>query len=152
VVARFGAKARDIPFWVDRRYYFAPDARRERQRPRILYFARPHMPRRCYELGLEALAVLAKQTPEIEICLFGADHVPGRLDFPYTALGILSPKELGELYRGYDVGLAFSTTNPSLVTFEMMACGLPVVDLDVFDARDRHGGYPAVLAEPSPEQ
>jgi glycosyltransferase involved in cell wall biosynthesis len=101
---------------------------------------------------LQALSVIAKRTPEVEICLFGADHIPGHLAFPHTALGILSPTELGDLYRGCDIGLAFSTTNPSLVTFEMMACGLPLVDLDVFDARARHGGYPAVLAEPSPEK
>ena len=28
------------------------------------------------------------------------------------------------------MGLVFSTTNPSLVPFEMMACGLPTVGLD----------------------
>src|SRR5262249_1054447 len=62
IVERFGAEARHIPFWVDRRHYFAPDARRERGHPRILYLARPDMPRRCYDLGLEALSLLAKQT------------------------------------------------------------------------------------------
>jgi len=150
MVERHGARARAIPFWVDPRFYHPAGARRG-PRPRVVYFARPQMARRCYELGLEALAVLARRRPDVEICLFGAASFSGRLEFPHTALGILGPAELGELYRSADVGMAFSTTNPSLVTFEMMACGLPLVDLDVFDSRERHGGYPALLVEPSPE-
>jgi glycosyltransferase involved in cell wall biosynthesis len=147
-----GVLARNISFWVNRRYYYpAAERRPRRERPRILYFARPHMPRRCYELGLAALSIVARKMPDVEICLFGASEFPGHLDFPHTSLGVLSPPELGDLYRGGDLGLAFSTTNPSLVTFEMMACGLPLVDLDVFDSRERHGGYPALLTDPLPE-
>lgn len=148
-----GVQARNIDFWVNRRYYYAAAAerRRLRNRPRVLYFARPHMPRRCYELGLAALSIVSRNMTDIEICLFGASEFPGHLDFPYTPLGVLTPPQLAELYRGGDLGLAFSTTNPSLVTFEMMACGLPLVDLDVFDSRERHGGYPALLTDPLPE-
>lgn len=152
MVERHGARARHISFWVDRRFYFtSAGVSPARSRRRVIYFARPQMPRRCYDLGLEALAILARRMPDVEICLFGAPSFPGRIAFPYTSLGILSPAELGELYRNSDIGLAFSTTNPSLVTFEMMASGLPIVDLDVLDSRARHGGYPAVLVEPSPE-
>ncbi|MCC7035352.1 MAG: glycosyltransferase [Acidobacteria bacterium] len=150
MVERHGARARAIPFWVDRRAYHPAPAPHP-PRPRVVYFARPLMPRRCYELGLEALSLLARRRPDVEICLFGAASFPGHTEFPHTALGLLTPAELGDLYRSADVGMAFSTTNPSLVTFEMMACGLPLVDLDVFDSRARHGGYPALLVEPSAE-
>lgn len=148
---QFGAMARDISFWVDRRFYFPPPSPPRAPRPRVAFFARPQMPRRCYELGVASLRVLSRRLPDVEIDLFGASHFPGLLDFPHGDLGILSPWQLGRLYRSADIGLAFSTTNPSLATFEMMACGLPVVDLDVMDSRQRHGGYPACLAEPSPD-
>lgn len=152
MVERHGAEARNISFWVDpSSYYHHAGARPERERPRVIYFARPQMSRRCYDLGLAGLARFAQLRPDVEICLFGAASFPGDIDFAYTSLGILAPDALGELYRTSDVGLAFSTTNPSLVTFEMMACGLPLVDLDVFDSRERHGGYPAELVEPCPD-
>ena len=38
-------------------------------------------------------------------------------------------KDLADLYRESTIGMVFSTTNPSLVPYEMMACGLPVIDL-----------------------
>ena len=38
-------------------------------------------------------------------------------------------RDLADLYRSSRAGIVFSTTNPSLVPYEMMACGLPVVDL-----------------------
>ena len=148
--ARFGAVAREIGFWVDRRHYFPPASRRAAAGgPEVAFFARPHMPRRCYETGVEALRALSRQRPDVTISLFGASGFPG-VDFPHRDLGILAPSQLGELYRRADVGLAFSTTNPSLATFEMMACGLPVVDLDVLDSPRRHGGHPAFLVDPSP--
>ena len=37
--------------------------------------------------------------------------------------------ELRRLYSLSTLGIAFSTTNPSLIPFEMLACGLPVVDV-----------------------
>jgi glycosyltransferase involved in cell wall biosynthesis/SAM-dependent methyltransferase len=151
MIEKHGARARDIPFWVDPRYYYAADGRSGATRPRVIGLGRPQMPRRCYDLGLAGLALLAEQRPDVEICLFGAASFPGDIRFPYTNLGILTPTELGDLYRSSDIGVAFSTTNPSLVTFEMMACGLPLVDLDVLDSRNRHGGFPAELVEPSPE-
>ena len=44
-------------------------------------------------------------------------------------------EELGVLYRQCDLGICFSGTNYSLVPQEMMACGLPVVELGVESAR-----------------
>ena len=59
--------------------------------------------------------------------------------------------DLGNLYRSADVGVCFSTTNPSLVPFEMMACGLPVVDLDVNGNEVSYGGRDnCMLAAASP--
>jgi glycosyltransferase involved in cell wall biosynthesis len=45
-------------------------------------------------------------------------------------VGVQPPRELARLYRRASVGLVFSLTTHSLVAHEMMASGLPVVELD----------------------
>src|SRR5947209_20126723 len=56
------------------------------------------------------------------------------------------------MYSNADLGIVFSTTNPSLVPYEMMACGLPVVDLGRPGNEVNYGdGFDlALLADPSP--
>lgn len=44
-------------------------------------------------------------------------------------LGMLTKQELLSLYREADFGMAFSYSNISLVTLEMMSSGLPVIEL-----------------------
>lgn len=110
-------------------YYFNNDSRKEN---RIIFFARPKMPRRCYRLGIEALNIVKNKHPEIEIILFGekSSHYQD-VPFKFTNIGLTKTiDDLGNLYRSATVGIAFSTTNPSLVPYEMMACGCPTVDLD----------------------
>lgn len=141
-------------FPLDRGTYFKqPDSSRPDRR-RVVFFARPDMPRRCYTLGVLALEILAKQRPDVEILFYGArsDKYTG-ISFEFTNLGMTETiQELGDLYRSADVGLCFSTTNPSLVPFEMMACGLPVVDLDVNGNEVNYGSRDnCVLVEPLPE-
>ena len=46
-------------------------------------------------------------------------------------LGVLPAEALASAYAQATVGLVLSLTNPSLVPTEMLACGLPVVDLAV---------------------
>ena len=41
----------------------------------------------------------------------------------------MNPEKLAHAYASAAVGLVLSLTNPSLVPAEMLACGLPVVDL-----------------------
>ena len=49
--------------------------------------------------------------------------------------------------------MVFSTTNPSLVPYEMMACGLPVIDLktdiSIYSYGDKENVV--VLSEPDPK-
>lgn len=47
--------------------------------------------------------------------------------------------DLADLYRNATLGIVFSTTNPSLVPYEMMACGCPVADLDANNALAKYG-------------
>jgi glycosyltransferase involved in cell wall biosynthesis len=141
-------------FPLERSIYYAEDgAKSPERRQRIVYFARPDMPRRCYPLGVAALEIVKYERPEVEIVFYGDksekfQHVP----FEFTNVGMTPDiADLGNLYRSADVGVCFSTTNPSLVPFEMMACGLPVVDLDVNGNEVSYGGRDnCMLAAASP--
>ncbi len=140
-------------FPLDRSIYFPP-TERPADRPRVAYFARPDMPRRCYPLGVAALEIVKRERPDVDIVFYG-DHSQKYVNVPFefTNLG-MTPRieDLGDLYRSSDVGVCFSTTNPSLVPFEMMACGCPVVDLDVNGNEVSYGSRDnCVLASASPE-
>jgi len=148
----FSATARSFPFPIDHELYFPGDSEIQQKKIQLAFFARNTMARRCYPLGVEALKVLKQKYPSVEIILFGSNEIDPA-DFPYqhTNFGVITPQQLADLYRESIVGLSFSTTNPSIVPFEMMACGLPVVDLD-FNQNDIHyGGLENVtLAQPNP--
>jgi glycosyltransferase involved in cell wall biosynthesis len=149
---RYGGDADFIPFWIEDRY--RPRDRKE-LRNRIAFFSRPQMPRRCFELGLDALQILYKRNPKVEITLFGSNEVNKfKLPFKHTSLGILARDDLAKLYSNIDCGLAFSTTNPSFVPYEMMAAKCPVVDLAVdplFDEMRYGSSENVALVEPEPE-
>lgn len=116
----------------------------------VVFYARAVTPRRAVPLGLIALAELARRRPGVEIALFGEDR-PLDVPFKHTNLGVLSAQELAALYRRATVGMVFSLTNPSLIGLEMMACGLPCVELasESMVASFGHEG-PLLLAAPEP--
>ena len=64
----------------------------------------------------------------------------------------MGERELAELYRGATVGLSVSLTNYSLVPQEMLACGLPVVEMDLPPVRAAYptGGPGIRLSAPDP--
>jgi glycosyltransferase involved in cell wall biosynthesis len=149
---RYKAKADSIPFSLDKTIYY-PRAVEKEKTKRVLFFSRPEMTRRCFWLGLEALDIFHRRNPEVIITLFGSEEITHHhIPFPHENLGVLSKEELAHLYSGADVGVAFSTTNPSLVPFEMMACGCPVVDLDYGDNYVNYGSSENIkLVRPSPQ-
>lgn len=119
---------------------------------RVVFYARHETRRRGTELGLLALALLKGRLPDAEIVLFGSDDLPYELPFEFTPAGVLGERELAALYRGAAVGLSVSLTNYSLVPQEMLACGLPVVEMDLPPLR---AAYPEAgpgirLAPPTP--
>jgi glycosyltransferase involved in cell wall biosynthesis len=112
------------------------------------------MPRRCYELGVLMLRELHRLMPEVEIIFYGSKNVDlGALGFPANLQGVLPTiHDLAQSYSNADLGIVFSTTNPSLVPYEMMACGTPVVDLGRPGNEVNYGGRfdAALLADPQP--
>lgn len=123
---RYGASASHFDLAVDNKVYHPRDE--QRREDLVVFYARAVTPRRAVPLGLIALAELARRRGEVEIALFGEDR---RLDVPFehTNLGVLPARGLAELYRRATVGMVLSLTNPSLIALEMMACGLPCVEL-----------------------
>jgi glycosyltransferase involved in cell wall biosynthesis len=118
----------------------------------VLFFARPSQPRRCYELGVEALKQVSRANPAIRIGLYGEDQY-GDLGFPYHNFGLIKDvQKLAEIYTKAKVGICFSSTNPSLVGYEMIACGLALVDLRVPGYQVNFNGESFVYySDPTPE-
>lgn len=126
-------------------YYTTKNVKKDENK--IVFFAKPSMPRRCYRLGIDALNLVKKAHPEVEIVLFGerSDHYTD-VPFEFTNIGLADTiEDLGNLYRSASIGIAFSTTNPSLVPYEMMSCGVAVVDLDFNNSVVSYDSYDNVM-------
>jgi len=124
----FGYSGPAVKFPVDHEVYFPRTS--EGRRNTILFYARPSQPRRLFELGFHALRLVRPHLPGYRIVFFGEhiENVPDGFECvgKHTDLNVLA-----DLYSSARIGIAFSTTNPSLIPFEMLACGLPVVDVDI---------------------
>jgi len=96
----------------------------------VCAYVRPATPRRAYHFAMQALRELKNRRPATKVVLFGADLAGIPTPVEHESLGIVKPEQLGALYRRSTVGLSLSLTNYSLIPQEMMACGLPVVELD----------------------
>ena len=80
-----------------------------------------------------------------------AIRTPLETAFPYEHLGVLQPEQLSWLYSQATVGLCLSMTNFSLMPKEMLACGLPCVELAGVSAESIFGtDGPIELAELDP--
>jgi glycosyltransferase involved in cell wall biosynthesis/ubiquinone/menaquinone biosynthesis C-methylase UbiE len=150
---RFHAKADHFVFPIDTSVYHARP--RNSSANRLLFFAKPEMPRRCYELGIFALSRIAALRPDLEIVLFGSNTVKNKsIPFKARVEGILPGiTDLADLYSSATAGIVFSTTNPSLVPYEMMACGLPVIDLNREGNEVNYAGRTDIarLVDPEPD-
>ena len=145
---RYNASATAFDLGVDHEHY-RPVAvgRREDQ---VLFYARAVTPRRAVPLGLLALEELHRRRPRVQIALFGEARAIDA-SFPHRGLGVLEASELARAYSTATVGLVLSLTNPSLIPQEMLACGLPCVDVASASMLATYGtDGPATLAPPHP--
>lgn len=143
----FGCRPAWFEFAADHAVYRpAPDRPRE---DAVCFVYQPEKPRRCPRIGLRALELVRRRRPGAAVYLFGSNQ---RADRPgLTDLGLLDVEGCRDLYNRCAVGLCISSSNPSRVPFEMMASGLPVVDVhretNLYDMPDDA----MILAEPTPE-
>jgi glycosyltransferase involved in cell wall biosynthesis len=145
----YSASADAFQLGVDHDLYRTLDT--VRRRDTVVYYARHSTARRAVPIGLMALEELHKRRPDVRIALFG-DANPIWTPFPYDHYGILSPQQLGTLYNEATVGLCLSLTNFSLMPKEMLACGLPCVELAGVSAESIFGDDgPLALAPLEPK-
>jgi glycosyltransferase involved in cell wall biosynthesis/GT2 family glycosyltransferase len=123
---RYGADGTFFELGVDHSIYHPRPV--PRRPDTVIFYARDVTPRRAVPLGVLALEELHRRRPELRFVLFG-DNDPLDTPFPYEHLGIASPEELSWAYSEARVGLSLSLTNYSLSPQEMLACGLPCVEL-----------------------
>jgi glycosyltransferase involved in cell wall biosynthesis len=146
---RYGGHASLFLFGVDHTVY-RPLASIARRRDTVVFYARHVTPRRAVPLGLLALAELHRRRPDVRIVMFG-DDAPDAT-FPFEHIGVASQAALAALYNQATVGLVLSLTNYSLVPQEMLACGLPCVDLAGFCSETVFGhDGPVELADFDPD-
>lgn len=146
-----GAWAREWELCADHRVYYPGVARSEiKDTIRIAFYSRQYTPRRAVALGFAAFELLHKRGINLHVSLFGEADLNIDYKFPHTQCGILSPEKLGELYRSSDIGVVFSATNYSLIPLEMMACGLPVVEIDTESTRAIFKNDEVYFAQPLP--
>lgn len=115
----------------------------------VVFFARPGVDRRGYEMGRLALLEFHRLNPEQKIHIYGST-VRG-WGIPLTQHGVLSAAELNSLYNRTAAGLALSFTNITLVAAEMLAAGnIPVLNDHEF-SRHTLGNPEAVWSKPTPK-
>jgi glycosyltransferase involved in cell wall biosynthesis len=151
---QYEARSDYFDFPLDRTIYYPRPVAEDTPRPRVLFFSRPELPRRCYNIGIQALARLHRRMPEVLVTLFGSDEVDSKsVPFPCEVLkNIPDRNRLAELYSSADVALITSSTNTSLVPFELAACGCPVVELDLEVNRVNYLGSDAMHLAPADPQ
>lgn len=105
-----------------------PMAKRLAGSPKIAFVFQGDKARRCPRLGIEALGIVKHARPDAELLFIGSAEPP-HLWYDFQNLGNLTLQELNGVYNECCVGLSLSSTNPSCNPFDMMASGLPSVDL-----------------------
>jgi glycosyltransferase involved in cell wall biosynthesis len=147
----FGRWSMSWPLAYDDKIYNLNASNIGRHPERIAIYARYVTPRRAVELAFMALEILHRRGISFEVDFFGWQLGKLDLPFPHRDRGVLRGEELADLYRSATVGVVFSATNHSLVNKEMMACGLPVLDLDLDTVRSIFPDHTMAFAKPTPE-
>lgn len=153
----FGMWVRKWDLAVDEEFYFL-DANSEADYSKgreicIAYYARSYTPRRATRLGIAAFEELQRRGLRFRVIMFGEETTDkANFTFNHEDRGILHPEQLAQVYHSSHVGVVFSTTNYSLVPLEMMACDLPVVEIDGESTRTIFKNNEVTFAVPDPSQ
>lgn len=153
---RYGRWAKSFDLAYDEKVYYTKTPRAVRsfsdKSPcKLAVYARDHTARRCVSLALMALELLGRTRNDFEVYFFGQDTLPFvESNFHCFNMGVLNAEELAALYNDCDIGICFSGTNYSLVPQEMMACGLPILELNSQSTRDIFPDDVVTLVGPDP--
>lgn len=142
---RYGGTASLFDLSVDTDLYHPTSAPRRPET--IVLYGRASTARRAVPLAIMAIAELKRRRPDVRVLSFGDAH---EIDMPfdYEHLGVLAPAQLAQLYNEGTVGVVLSLTNYSLIPQEMLACGLPCVDLAGVSAESVFGDDGPVALSP----
>lgn len=140
---------------VDQTIYY-PDLKKNNDKVRIFFYARPNNPRNAFNLGIIIIKSLLEKYPnQLEIITAGAewDESIFGLRGKIKNLGLLNSLEaVGELYRSCDIGFVYMLSkHPSYQPFEFMASGMATVTNNNEDnlwlLKNREN---SIVTEPSP--
>ncbi len=145
----FNVNSRFFDFCADKSIYHCTTEFSKREKA-ICFVYQPDKPRRCTRIGIEALGIAKSLRPDVKIYLYGSKE-KGEVWFEHENLGIISLEKCNALYNKCSVGLCLSSSNPSRIPFEMMASGLPVVDLYMENNLYDMPSDSVLLAQPTPE-
>ncbi len=116
----------------------------------LCFIFQPQKPRRCDRIALKALQIVKEIDPSLKIYLYGSQKTTMN-NIKVEQLGIIPIENCNELYNKCEVGLCMSASNPSRIPFEMMAAGLPVVELYRENNLYDFPNDSCLLAEPNAE-
>jgi glycosyltransferase involved in cell wall biosynthesis len=142
---RYGGEGGRFHYGVDHNAYQPRPV--ERRRDTVIFYARSVTQRRAVALGILALIELRRRRPDLRIVMFGDSH-PFAVPYPYEHLGVADPRQLSWAFSEATVGLCLSLTNFSLIPQEMLACGLPCVDVRRPSTESVFGGEDGVVLAP----
>jgi glycosyltransferase involved in cell wall biosynthesis len=126
-VGEYGMKSDYFDFGADLDIYRPKD--KIQKKKKICFYARPVTERRAFEIGVMALDLFKIKHPEYEIEFIGWDVSNFKIPFKYKNRGILTHKELADLYHESAACLVLSLTNVSLLPLELIAAGcIPVMN------------------------
>ncbi|VVE49292.1 hypothetical protein PCE31106_04573 [Pandoraea cepalis] len=113
-----------LPFPVDSQIYHEltkPNVEREVD---VLFFHKPELPRRCAFLCEQIAEQLLTNRPSLRIAFYGSNLSKHLVSAKVEHFGAVpSIQELADLYRRSKIGISSNLTNPSLIPFELAACG-----------------------------
>lgn len=136
---------------VDLAIYRLPEQSDAGRRDGVVFYARPDTPRRGFELGMAALALVARRHPDVPIHLVGQHLSLRHPGFAATNHGHCSHAELAAIYSTCAAGLVLSLTNLSLLPAELLATGCIPVMNDGENTRASFANPYARFARPHPE-
>lgn len=120
----YGMKTHGFGFACDRSIYQpGDDVEETKLKKKVFFYARPNTERRAFSVGVIALTLFHRLQPDVEIIMAGQSIGNQGFEFPFVDRGVVTQRELAEIYKECDMCLVMSMTNLSLLPLEIMSSG-----------------------------